>query len=118
MMPISAVRRLATLRGLRRARTLAVGLAVVLALFQLAAAGHRHDRLDARIDASFDTHACGLCAALPDESPAPPAGLPPLVAQRGVRWYAAPTAAVAVVMHGRPPMKPAGCGPPCAVARA
>lgn len=104
---------------LRRARTLVAGLAVVLVLFQLAAAGHRHDRrLDARIDASFDTHACGLCAALPDQLPAPPAGLPPLVTARRARWYAAPAAAVAAVVHGRPPMEPAGCGPPCAVVRA
>jgi hypothetical protein len=85
-------------------RLLALGLAAALALVLVMAAGHHHD-------GGAGTHACGICAAVPDELPSPD-GLPAVVAAARAWSYllAAPVARSRPYRFQR--LMPPICGPP------
>jgi hypothetical protein len=85
-------------------RVFAFGLAAMLALILVAAAGHHHDR-------KIDAHACSVCAMLMDEVPAAD-GLPPVVAGTLVQSYVLLGAVVYVCWYRSALLLPPSCGPP------
>lgn len=87
-----------------RLRACALGLAVMLALFQVAAAGHRHDR-------PLDTHVCAICAAVMDELPST-GTLPPIPAAVATQCYVLSRVIAFVCRYYRRLLTPHICGPP------
>jgi hypothetical protein len=88
-----------------RMRAFVLGLALTLALFVVAAAGHRHVR-------AVETHVCAVCTALMAELPSGDA-LPPVVPATRAHAYAlAPPAPVPACPYRRPAWMPPSCGPP------
>lgn len=93
----------------RRLRAAVLALALMLALFQVAAAGHRHD-------SAPETHPCAICAVLLGELPCP-GTLPPIVAAVATQSYVLLRAIAYVCHYLRPLLTPPSCGPPmCAYA--
>lgn len=88
-----------------RLRAFVLGLAVVLALFQVAAAAHRHER-------RLDTHVCAICVVLMAELPSSGA-LPPIVAALATHsWRLLLRVIAYVCSYRRPLLTPPSCGPP------
>jgi hypothetical protein len=88
-----------------RMRAFVLGLALILALFAVAAAGHRHER-------ALETHVCAVCTLLISELPSGSA-LPPVVQAARAHAYAlAPPAPVHAPLYRRPAWMPPSCGPP------
>lgn len=92
-----------------RLRAFVLALALTLALFQVAAAGHRHDRAP-------ETHPCNICAVLIGELPCT-GTLPSIVAAVAAQAYVLLRAVAYVCRYRRPLLTPPSCGPPsCASA--
>jgi hypothetical protein len=88
-----------------RMRAFVLGLALTLALFVVAAAGHRHER-------TLETHVCAVCTVLMNELPSGDA-LPPVVQVRAAHAYAlAPSVPAYRCPYRHPVRKPPSCGPP------
>lgn len=86
-------------------RVLVLGMAAVLALFLVLAAGHRHER-------ALETHACAVCTVLAGEVPSFDA-LPPVVQGRRAHAYAlAPVRVAYAYAYRQPVLMPPSCGPP------
>jgi hypothetical protein len=87
-----------------RMRAFALGMAVALTLFLVAAAGHRHEH--------GEMHPCTVCTVLMAELPSVDA-LPPLLHGRTAHVYAlAPPAPAYACTYRAPALLPPSCGPP------